>query len=97
MAFIWCAPRGDFILTGFQKDYLIVLRELKKARYHFSKFNDLLNDRSQFLSALEPELFVRHVFVINELGEIMRPAKRLLDLVGLQQAGPQVSVLYRLG
>lgn len=51
----WISPR---VLTGFQENDLIVLRQLHETGYHLSEFDYLLYDRRQFLRTFQPQFFV---------------------------------------
>ena len=43
------------LLTSFQQDNLVVLREAHETRYHLCELNDLRDDRRQFLRRLHPQ------------------------------------------
>ena len=46
------------MLTSFQQDNLVVLREAHETRYHLCELNDLRDDRRQFLRRLHPQVLL---------------------------------------
>ena len=46
------------LLTSFQQDNLVVLREAHETRYHLCELDDLRDDRRQFLRRLHPQVLL---------------------------------------
>ena len=46
------------MLTSFQQDNLVVLREAHETRYHLCELDDLRDDRRQLLRRLHPQVLL---------------------------------------
>ena len=79
-------PKGKpfHLLTSFQQDNLVVLREAHETRYHLCELDDLRDDRRQLLRRLHPQVMLTSVPSHTEV-TLSRNRKDFIKIVFLER------------